>query len=179
MHVRGVRSLRRPGLIRAGIGTPVAQKGDDLGLEDLARDRYLNVCIHCRIASNSANICWLVKWFPWIAPAGHAATQVPQPWHNSEFTWVRAVRPFSGWAAEGPMALYGHTVQQIRHAEQRRSSTHATSGNTGIAYAMIGANRGYKVKLVLPGNASEERKRILKAYGAEMVFSDPNESSDG
>jgi cysteine synthase B len=44
---------------------------------------------------------------------------------------------------------------------------------------MIGANRGYKVKLVLPGNASEERKRILKAYGAEMVFSDPNESSDG
>src|SRR5204863_489442 len=37
----------------------------------------------------------------------------------------------------------------------------------------------YKVKLVLPGNASEERKRILKAYGAEMVFSDPNESSDG
>jgi cysteine synthase B len=44
---------------------------------------------------------------------------------------------------------------------------------------MIGANRGYQVKLVLPGNASEERKRILKAYGAEMVFSDPNESSDG
>src|SRR5438477_2741736 len=55
----------------------------------------------------------------------------------------------------------------------------STSGNTGIAYAMIGANRGYKVKLVLPGNASEERKRILKAYGAEMVFSDANEGSDG
>jgi cysteine synthase B len=44
---------------------------------------------------------------------------------------------------------------------------------------MIGANRGYKVRLVLPGNASEERKRILKAYGAEMIFSDPNEGSDG
>ena len=44
---------------------------------------------------------------------------------------------------------------------------------------MIGANRGYQVKLVLPGNASEERKRILKAYGAETVFSDPGESSDG
>src|ERR1041385_8329944 len=55
----------------------------------------------------------------------------------------------------------------------------STSGNTGIAYAMIGANRGYKVKLVLPGNASPERKRILKAYGAEMLFSDPNEGSDG
>jgi cysteine synthase B len=55
----------------------------------------------------------------------------------------------------------------------------STSGNTGIAYAMIGANRGYKVKLILPGNASPERKRILKAYGAEMIFSDPAESSDG
>ncbi len=55
----------------------------------------------------------------------------------------------------------------------------ATSGNTGIAYAMIGAARGYKIKLVLPGNASRERKSMLKAYGAEMVFSDPAESSDG
>jgi cysteine synthase B len=55
----------------------------------------------------------------------------------------------------------------------------ATSGNTGIAYAMIGAARGYRVKLCLPLNASIERKRILKAYGAEMVFSDPAESSDG
>src|SRR5215218_6773705 len=55
----------------------------------------------------------------------------------------------------------------------------STSGNTGIAYAMIGANRGYRVKLILPGNASAERKRILKAYGAEMLFSDPNEGSDG
>src|ERR1700676_3137594 len=55
----------------------------------------------------------------------------------------------------------------------------ATSGNTGIAYAMIGALRGYKIKLCLPANASHERKQILKAYGAEMVFSDPAESSDG
>jgi S-sulfo-L-cysteine synthase (O-acetyl-L-serine-dependent) len=55
----------------------------------------------------------------------------------------------------------------------------STSGNTGIAYAMIGANLGYKVKLCLPANASEERKRILRAYGAEMVFSDPTEGSDG
>jgi S-sulfo-L-cysteine synthase (O-acetyl-L-serine-dependent) len=60
-----------------------------------------------------------------------------------------------------------------------RTILDATSGNTGIAYAMIGANRGYKVKLCLPANASEERKRILQAYGAEMVFSDADESSDG
>jgi cysteine synthase B len=55
----------------------------------------------------------------------------------------------------------------------------ATSGNTGIAYAMIGALKGYRIKLCLPANASHERKQILKAYGAEMVFSDPAESSDG
>ncbi len=55
----------------------------------------------------------------------------------------------------------------------------ATSGNTGIAYAMICAIRGYRVKLCLPANASHERKQILKAYGAEMVFSDPGEGSDG
>ena len=55
----------------------------------------------------------------------------------------------------------------------------ATSGNTGIAYAMIGAYRGYRVKLCLPKNASMERKHVLQAYGAEMVFSDPAEGSDG
>ncbi|HVV46503.1 MAG TPA: pyridoxal-phosphate dependent enzyme, partial [Bryobacteraceae bacterium] len=55
----------------------------------------------------------------------------------------------------------------------------STSGNTGIAYAMIGAVRGFKVKLCLPQNASPERKRILKAYGAELVLTDAAEGSDG
>ena len=55
----------------------------------------------------------------------------------------------------------------------------ATSGNTGIAYAMVGAALGYRVRLCLPANASIERKRILKAYGAEMIFSDAGEGSDG
>ena len=55
----------------------------------------------------------------------------------------------------------------------------ATSGNTGIAYAMIGAYKGYKVKLCLPKNASMERKHVLAAYGAEMVLTDPGEGSDG
>src|ERR1041385_5165240 len=60
-----------------------------------------------------------------------------------------------------------------------RTLLDATSGNTGIAYAMIGALKGYRVKLCLPGNASHERKQILKSYGAEMEFSDPAEGSDG
>lgn len=55
----------------------------------------------------------------------------------------------------------------------------STSGNTGIAYAMIGAARGYKVKLFLPANVSRERIAILTAYGVELVFTDPLEGSDG
>jgi len=60
-----------------------------------------------------------------------------------------------------------------------RTILDATSGNTGIAYAMIGAIKGYRVKLCLPRNASEERKRVLHAYGAEIVETDPAEGSDG
>ena len=55
----------------------------------------------------------------------------------------------------------------------------ATSGNTGIAYAMLGAALGIPVTLVVPGSASEERKRTLAAYGAHVVYSDPYEGSDG
>jgi cysteine synthase B len=55
----------------------------------------------------------------------------------------------------------------------------ATSGNTGIAYAMIGAARGFKVCLTLPKNASAARKRILKLYGAEIIETDPMNGTDG
>jgi cysteine synthase B len=55
----------------------------------------------------------------------------------------------------------------------------STSGNTGIAYAMIAAAKGYPVKLCLPANASPERKQILMAYGASVVLTDPGEGSDG
>ena len=55
----------------------------------------------------------------------------------------------------------------------------ATSGNTGIAYAMIGASRGYRVKVCLPKNASLPRKRILRSYGVEIVETDPLLLTDG
>lgn len=55
----------------------------------------------------------------------------------------------------------------------------STSGNTGIALAMVGASLGYPVKLVMPENVSLERKRVVAAYGAQPIFSDPLEGSDG
>ena len=55
----------------------------------------------------------------------------------------------------------------------------ATSGNTGIAYAMIGAARGYRVRLCVPANVTPERKRILQAFGAEVIYTDPMQGSDG
>jgi len=55
----------------------------------------------------------------------------------------------------------------------------STSGNTGIAYAMVGAAKGYRVRLVMPTNVSEERKQLVTAFGAEIVYSDALEGSDG
>lgn len=55
----------------------------------------------------------------------------------------------------------------------------ATSGNTGIAYAMIGAARGIPITLCVPANVSPERKRILTAFGAEVIWTDPMDGSDG
>lgn len=72
-------------------------------------------------------------------------------------------------------------LEAERAGELRAGKTilDATSGNTGIAYAMIGAARGYRVTLCLPKNASAERKRILKIYGAEIIETDPLNGTDG
>jgi cysteine synthase B len=55
----------------------------------------------------------------------------------------------------------------------------STSGNTGIALAMVGAALGYPVELVMPGNVSTERKKVVAAFGAKVIYSDPLEGSDG
>ena len=73
----------------------------------------------------------------------------------------------------------------IDDAEQSGALTHdrtilePTSGNTGIALAMIGRYKGYKVKVVMPENVSEERRQLLEAYGAEVVLSDGSQGSNG
>ncbi|HYM08237.1 MAG TPA: cysteine synthase family protein [Terriglobales bacterium] len=74
------------------------------------------------------------------------------------------------------MILDGERTGKLTH---NRIILDSTSGNTGIAYALIAAVKGYRVMLCLPGNASVERKRILTAYGAEVLLTDPGEGSDG
>ncbi len=75
--------------------------------------------------------------------------------------------------------------QMIRDAEESGDLTRdkiiidSTSGNTGIAYAMIAAVKGYRAKIVIPHNASIERKKIIAGFGSEIVYSSPFEGSDG
>lgn len=85
-----------------------------------------------------------------------------------------------GGSVKDRPALY-MLVEGIHSGKLTKEKTiiEATSGNTGIAIAMIGAILGYRVKLYLPANASEERKRILRVYGAEVHLTDPLEGTDG
>ncbi len=89
------------------------------------------------------------------------------------------------WANPGGSVKDRPALKMIREAERSGALTRdktiidATSGNTGIAYAMLGAALGYKVELCLPQNASAERKRILQAFGAHVVLTDPMAGTDG
>jgi cysteine synthase B len=100
---------------------------------------------------------------------------------------LRHVRIFAKaeWFNPGGSVKDRAAYRMIRAAElsglmtKNKTILDATSGNTGIAYAMIGARRGYRVKLLMPSNASVERKKLLLAYGAELVLTEPAEGSDG
>src|ERR1700675_1601095 len=89
------------------------------------------------------------------------------------------------WFNPGGSVKDRPALEMIREAERSgklkpgQTILDATSGNTGIAYAMIAAGLGYRVKLCLPASASEERKKILRAFGAELVFTPGDEGSDG
>lgn len=89
------------------------------------------------------------------------------------------------WYNPGGSVKDRAALRMILDGEKSGKLTHekiildATSGNTGVAYAMLGAAVGYKVKLVIPANAGALFKSILTAYGAELVFSDPQHGSDG
>ena len=89
------------------------------------------------------------------------------------------------WFNPGGSVKDRPALSMIEDGERRGALTRgktiidATSGNTGIAYALIGAAKGYPVKLVMPGNVSAERKALVVAFGAEIVYSDAGEGSDG
>ena len=89
------------------------------------------------------------------------------------------------WRNPGGSVKDRPAARMIAEGEQKGTLTpdkailDATSGNTGIAYAMIGAARGYRVKLCVPSNVTPERKQILHTFGAELVYTDPMDGSDG
>ena len=89
------------------------------------------------------------------------------------------------WFNPGGSVKDRAALAMIEDGERRGALTHdktiidSTSGNTGIAYALVGSAKGYRVKLVMPGNVSAERKALVTAYGAEIVYSDAGEGSDG
>ena len=89
------------------------------------------------------------------------------------------------WNNPGGSVKDRAAAAMIRDAQQRglltagKTILDATSGNTGIALAMLGASLGIPVRLAMPSNVSPERKRILRVYGAQVEWTDPNQSSDG
>ncbi len=89
------------------------------------------------------------------------------------------------WFNPGGSVKDRAALSMIEDGERRGALTQdkiiidSTSGNTGIAYALIGAAKAYRVKLVMPRNVSTERKALVTAYGAEIVYSDAGEGSDG
>src|SRR5437773_10169776 len=89
------------------------------------------------------------------------------------------------WFNPGGSVKDRAALSMIEDGERRGALTRdrtiidSTSGNTGIAYALVGAAKGYRVQLVMPGNVSAERKALVAAYGAEIVYSDAGEGSDG
>src|SRR4026207_1937627 len=100
---------------------------------------------------------------------------------------LRNVEPYAKaeWKNPGGSVKDRPALRMIEEGERSGALTRdkiildATSGNTRLAYALMVAARGYRVKLCVPTNVTPERKRILKAFGAEIVFTDPMQGSDG
>jgi len=87
-----------------------------------------------------------------------------------------SVKDRAAWAMVSDAIQRGELLDTAR---PNRRLLDATSGNTGIAYAMLGAALGFTATLCMPANVSPERKTLLAAYGADVIWTDPNESSDG
>ena len=133
-------------------------------MNDLSRDR----------ASGPASVLQLIGNTPLLS-FRHVAQEVAPVELYAKAEWYNPGGSVKDRAALG-MVLDGERRGLLT---RDKTLVDATSGNTGIAYAMICAERGYRVKLALPKNASHERKQNLIAYGAELVLTDPTEGTDG
>jgi cysteine synthase B len=99
----------------------------------------------------------------------------------------KGVRIFAKMEGNNPTGSLKDRIAKymIEHAERSGELTkdktilEPTSGNTGIALAMIGRRKGYKVKVVIPENATPERRQLLEIFGAEMIYSDGTKGSNG
>ncbi|MBI4380898.1 MAG: cysteine synthase family protein [candidate division NC10 bacterium] len=99
----------------------------------------------------------------------------------------KGVRIFAKMEGNNPTGSLKDRIAKymIEHAERSGDLTkdktilEPTSGNTGIALAMIGRRKGYKVKVVIPENATPERRQLLEIFGAEMIYSDGTKGSNG
>jgi len=116
---------------------------------------------------------------PWAQRLGYLLERVGAEYPGVEF-YAKAE-----WFNPGGSVKDRAALNMIREGElsgdmrPEKTILDSTSGNTGIAYAMIAAAKGYRVKLCLPTSATIERKRILAAYGAELVLTPGDEGSDG
>ncbi len=106
-----------------------------------------------------------------VLPAGFPSNV--QVWAKLE-----AFNPSGSVKARAAMNIV-HTAEQDGRLFPGMTLLDASSGNTAIAYAMIAASRGYRLMLCVPENANMERKQILAAYGAELIYTSPLEGSDG
>jgi cysteine synthase B len=110
-----------------------------------------------------------------LIPLCHIAADVQPVEVYAKAEWFNP----SGSIKDRPARQIILTAEREGQLSREVTLLDATSGNMGIAYAMLCASRGYLVKLVIPQNASPERLKILRAYGAGLVFSSPLEGTDG
>ncbi|HEV2387151.1 MAG TPA: cysteine synthase family protein [Candidatus Acidoferrales bacterium] len=115
-----------------------------------------------------------VGWTP-LVRLGRLASEFPHVEIFAKCEWFNPGGSVKDRAALA-MILEGERTGQLTAG---KTILDATSGNTGIAYAMIGAVKGYPVKLCVPESASEERKRILRVYGADVIWTPAGDGSDG
>ena len=153
---------------------------DLLELEPLASGNFVNALIEPILrssanagATQSRSVLDLIGNTPLLSFKRVASAVAPVTIH-AKAEWYNPGGSVKDRAALN-MILDGERTGRLTHA---KTIIDATSGNTGIAYAMIAAERGYKLKVVLPKNASPERKLSLEAYGAELILTDPTGGTD-